>query len=253
MSIDILQYNTTITLKNICKFLQITNYSGKRKNELIYEIDKRLKLIKLQRVIRKFLSRDELCPISCEPIKYPCFAFKSQTKLIYYNLFTLRNFLIKTGDFRDPSTRVEYNDCQLHTIDSIYENLKYTPTDVPEYFSSVYKASKSPRFYERIREKEQELLIFERVLDTLCDEMLKYITENPRNNQFILTTRYLYEYQVHFNRLMSRSRTHAEYVINKNIQNMIQIYNKETNYDYKQRKSCEYIITHLYQFREELS
>ena len=303
---DILNSNTLVTLKKICKFLHIKNYSGLRKNELILAINKYHAIIKLQRWTRKILTKNEQCSISCEPIRYPCFAFKtSNNVLIYYNLEALRAFLIKTGDFRDPNTRTLYTDKQLLDIDSIYKyytslqrdkqnkedsskikrsddiasidsvmstvsvvnsqsdnitkpvkKIKINKTNEnvigDEYFKSVFKASKSTKFYEKLKEKEQEQLIFERILDSICDEIITFINENEKDNFFALNGIYLHDYQTQFRRLINRSKKHAEYVINKHIENINQLTMKERSYNNNQRKSCEYVVIYLYQLREEI-
>jgi hypothetical protein len=249
-------------------------------------------MIKLQRWIRKIFSKEETCPISCEPIRYPCFAFKTPNNvLIYYNLDALRSYLIKTGDFRDPSTRADYTDKQLLDMDNIhkyYNNLHPKMHPKPQikktdnqkqkiklkrpkektgnkmskriniveekgdYFKSVFRASKSKKFYERMKEKEQEQLIFERLLDSICEEIVGLINENTSDNIFILDTMYLYDYRTQFRRLFNRSKTHAEYVINKNIENMNQVCRKEKSYNNNQCQTCEYVVIFLYQLREEL-
>ncbi len=276
--IDVLNFNTLVTLKKICKFLHIKNYSSLRKSELVFVINKYHAVILIQRWIRKILSKEESCPISCEPIRYPCFAFKTPNNvLIYYNLDALRSFLIKTGDFRDPITREEYTDKQLLVMDNIYnykhqkqteqeqKKIKYMKENQclnstnnqlngEDYFKSVFKASKNKKFYERMKEKEQEQLIFERLLDLICDDIITLINDNLFNNFTIntLDSIYLYDYQIQFRRLLNRSKTHAEYVINKNIENLNQVNRKEKSYNNNQCKICEYVVIFLYQLREEL-
>ncbi len=259
---EILNTCTLITLKNLCKLLRIKNYSGLKKNELILTINKHHATIKLQRWIRKILSKNESCPISCESIKYPCFAFKTSNNiLIYYNLYALRSFLIKSGDFRDPSTRSKYNDKQLLEMDNIYNTFKPKPNSTEQlvkkqenkddYFKSVFKASKSKMFYEKMKEKEQELLIFERILDSICDDIVTLINDNVFTLD-TLKSMYLYDYRTQFTRLLNRSKTHAEYIINRNIENLNQVNRKEKSYNNNQCKTCEYVVIYLYQLREEL-
>lgn len=259
MSKDILYSNTITTLKKICKFLHIKNYSSLKKEELILTINKYHSVLKIQKWIRKIFCKNEPCPISCEKIKYPCYPFKSGNVLIYYNLESLRSYLINTGDFRDPNTRIKYTDQQLLQMDEIYKNSKNKESEKEsekdlnkQYFKSVYKASKNTKFYEKLKEKEQEELIFERILDMLCDEMSMYISENNDCNIFRLNAVYLYEYESHFKRLIFRSKKHANYVINKNIDSFNQLYIKEKNYTDNQKKVCEYVILFMYQLREEV-
>ena len=109
---------SVVNLKKICKRLHITNYSIMKKNELRNEIYKYFSIVKIQKSFRKYFSSEEICPISIEPIKYPCFPFKPKgaTKFIYYNLEPLIEYLITTGDFRDPKTREKYSSDTLRTL-----------------------------------------------------------------------------------------------------------------------------------------
>lgn len=274
--LDILNMNNLSTLKKICKFLHIKNYSNLNKKELILIINKYHSIKKIQKWIRKIYSKNENCPISFESIKYPCYSIKVNNNFIYYNLCAIRSYLIKTGDFRDPMTRILYTDKQLLEMDTIYkyynDNCKYSleyndlektinnpskkirkNTDDPEeYFNSVYKASKNTRYYEKIKEKEQELLILERLLDMISGEIMNFISDTENDNLFILNTLYLNDYQIQFNRLLNRSIKHALYVIDKHIENFNQLYNKEKNYQDYQYKLCEHVIVYMYQLKEDL-
>jgi len=252
-----LDSDTLVTLNKMCKFLHIRNYSSLRKSALVSLITRHYATIRLQRWTRRVLSKGESCPISCESIKYPCFAFKTTNNvLIYYNLVELRNFLIKTGDFRDPSTRANYTDEQLLEMDSVYKYYyglhPQTSKTEETGFKSVFKASKSTRFYEKIKEKEQEQLIFERLLDSICDDMIRFVNETNCDNLMMLETMYLYDYRIQFRRLVNRSKTHAEYVVNRNISNVNQVVAKETAFSKNQYNTCEYIVLCMYQLREEV-
>lgn len=258
---DILNFNTLVTLKKICKMLRIKNYSFLRKNELILIINRHHAYIKIQKWVRKILSKGESCSISCEPIKYPCFAFKTPNNiLIYYNLSAIRNFLIKTGDFRDPNTRDNYTDSQLLEMDNIYKYHRtlHPITDISEdnenYFKSVFQASKNKRFYERIKNRELEQLIYERVLDAICEDMVLIINESYINTDTFNTieTMYLYDYKFQFRRLLLRSKTHAKYVIDKNIENFNQLNTCNYGDNFMQHNICDYVIVSLFQIREEL-
>jgi hypothetical protein len=288
MKKDLLNNCTLNILKKICKFLGIKKYSSLKKTELIFLINKHNSILKIQRFMRKKLSEGALCSISCEQIRYPCFSFKSGNKFIYYNLIELRNYLIKTGNFVDPNTRIVYSDKQLLDIDTIYKyylkNLivksnnktkeneakqtqmiesgqqQQQQTIVLENMNirlpnSVYKASKSGRLYRRIRESEQHILIFERVLDRICEDIKQLIDEEHDNYNdllFMINSMYLDEYKLHFERLMYRSKSHAKYVIKKNIDNMQFLCLKEKNYNPEQIKICHDVIFCLYQFGERL-
>jgi hypothetical protein len=251
---DILNNSNVITLKKICRNLHIKKYSALKKSELISLINEHHSILKIQRWTRKVLCKNEPCPISLEPIRYPCFAFKTKNNvLIYYNLHAFKDFLIKTGDFRDPISRTPLTELQLITMDEIdnySKTINKTDENIEKLTKSVYRASKNTKFYERMKEKECELLSLERILDNICQEIKNLIDEN-NSSIFVLNTTYLYDYQIQFRRVITRSRDHAEYVIDKNIKFLYTSLQKETKYTQKQVKTCEYIITWMYQLREE--
>lgn len=255
------------SLKEICKFLSIKNFSKLKKCDLNNIIDKHHAIIKLQRWIRKKLSSGEMCPISLEPIKFPCFAFKTKNNvLIYYNLDSLKKFLIKTGDFRDPMSRTIFSDEQLKKIDEIDKYSKnnkrkkehiennYADKDNEEIKgmpTSVYVASKRTKFYKKIKEKEKEISTLELVLGEICQDMKEYI-ENYRYNDiiFILNTSYLFDYRVQFRRLFIRSKKSAEYTIENNINTLKQNLIEKNNP--MRQDAFEHVIFSLYQLREDM-
>ena len=250
---EILTAATLPNLKKICKFMRIKKYSGLKKNEIVCMITKHLAILKLQKWIRKILSKNEACPISMEPIRYPYFVYKpvGTQKLIYYNLDAIKESLIKSGDFRDPISRDTYSDKDLKIMDTTDKYYHECIRRKPGKITSVYKASKNTKFYTRMKEKECELLTLERIMDGICGDIKEIIDENANNNIFVLNTVYLRDYRIQLRRLLFRSSTHAEYVINKNIDNINAIRNKEFK-KIKQQRTCDYVTHFLYQLREEI-
>lgn len=244
---------TTTTLpelKKICKFMHIKKYTGLKKINIILMINKHLSILKIQRWIRKKLSKNESCPISMDRINYPCFVYKpiGTQKLIYYNLSAIKNFLIKSGDFRDPISRDSYTEENLQTMDII--DKYYHKYEKNYKIVSVCKASKNTKFYLKMKEKECELLTFERILDAICQDIKELIAENPLDN-FMMNAVYLHDYRIQFRRLLLRSLSHAEYVINKNIDNINASRIKEFKMA-KQYETSDNVTHFLYQLREEL-
>lgn len=257
---DVLRSYTLPQLKKVCKFLHLRNYSSARKNEVITLIIKYLTALKIQKWTRRILSRGELCPISCEPIKYPCYPFKTGTNiLIYYNLLDLRSFMIKTGDFRDPSTRKNYTQNDIIEIDRIYEyytKIHNVKKNKKEYFETVYKAWYSGyKFYKKLDENEYQEKILEVILDGLCDSIIKKIHENRSKEERlrVLNTFILPEYEYNFELLMNRSEEHSCYVINKHIGNVFHVYEKETGcIDKNERELYDHVFGFLY-LQEEIA
>jgi hypothetical protein len=116
----------------------------------------------------------------------------------------------------------------MDEMDKYYRSYK-THDDV---YVSVLKASKNKKFYTKKYELECEIITLERVLDLLCQDIIKYLTENDESINNILHTNnidyalnmiYLYNYRIHIERLYIRDTDHAIYSIDKNIGNFLTI------------------------------
>ena len=147
-------------LKKKCKIFKVSNYSKLRKYDLFIIINNHLAILKIQRFIRNKYVGKNICPISMDPVQYPCFAFKPKgsTNFIYYNLICLIDYLLLTGDFRDPKTRQPYNDNVLKSIDKYKDRVGIK-------CKSVYKASRNNRIYKKKREQEDDITVLERCID----------------------------------------------------------------------------------------
>ena len=169
---------SVLQLKKLCKLYKITNYSKLRKRALSNLINYNLSILKLQRFFRSILMEpDAICPISMEPISYPCYPFKPKgsTKFVYYNLEYLIDYLLQTGDFRDPKTREPYRDEILQGID------KYK-SQVGIRAKSVYKASQNRNIYKRKRDHEDDIMVLERCIDEVTSS-IRSIMEGSRQEE----------------------------------------------------------------------
>ncbi len=169
-------------LKNICKKKRIPNISKYNKADLINELKKYYATIKIQRFFRSKNKIEQICPICFETTKNtPYFAFKpsGQSNFIYYNLNCLSDYLISSGDFRDPKTRELYSDNTLQNID---KEVKKHKIKLKYNFKSIYKASKNKKFYKNIKDTEESILIIERCLDDIIVSM-KSIIENKESRR----------------------------------------------------------------------
>lgn len=170
-------------LKTICKFKKYKGYSKLKKNEIVDKLVRNYSAIRIQRFLRGVWN-DEVCPISLEPVCYPCFSFKpkgfiGKVSFIYYNLEPLINYLLSSGDFRDPKTREPYSEKVLKQIDQLAKtnNLKY---------KSVYKASNNGTIYRRNREREEDIIVIERCIDEIVHSM-RIIMETETMNDSTIT------------------------------------------------------------------
>lgn len=221
-------------LKNLCKLKKLTKYSNLKKDALLYLLNSNISSTKIQRFLRKRWIGDNVCLITMEPVVYPCFAFKPKgfvvdtlckhnasqrccgcdknPSFVYYNLDALVQYLIATGDFRDPKTREPYSDNFLKSID------KYK-LKVGLKSKSVYKASTNKKIYKRKKEREEDLIILERCLDEVVSSM-RSLMEIPQPNDpsLSLNSFHFPTYHRYFRNLLYKSHEYARQVLQNTIQ-----------------------------------
>jgi hypothetical protein len=259
-SIDIHNLNrlTVPKLKNLNKLINNKNSDGKRKKkiepikkkeQIIEKICKYVSCLKIQRMIRKKMALEQICPISMDVVIYPCFAFKPKgnNKFIYYNLGSLVNYLLTTGDFRDPKTREEYSDSVIMSIDKevVKNNI---PLQNP--FKSVLKASKNKKYYIKKKDIEDTILVLERCLDDIIGSMRSVLEQQVRRNPMqTLNSLFFMAFRTYFKRLVSVSIESASSLISRTIitiNNTIKD-NEDVNGDTNQIR--DNIIQFLYQIQ----
>lgn len=204
-------------LKLICKLKKQKGYSKLNKKQLIKLIDTYYASIRIQRFIRKAWN-DERCPISLEPIVYPCYAFKpkgftsySGCKFIYYNLEPLVSYLLGSGDFRDPKTREYYSDEKLKCIDKLVK-------DNSLKLKSVYKAKNNKAIYRRNKEREDDIIVIERCIDEIVHSMRNIMeTISPNDHTITLSSFHFPTFHRYFRNLLSKSEEAAKQLLNKTI------------------------------------
>ena len=207
-------------LKLLCKLNGIANYSKLNKLELLNLYNKHLYIIKIQRLLRSMWI-DGLCPISMEPVKFPCFAFRpkgfmidksrSGTSFIYYNLIPLIEYLISSGDFRDPKTREPYTEETLKSIDKQKTKLKLK-------MKSVYKASINKTLYRKKKETEEELTVLERCLDEVVSSIrIALETEQYNDPTLTLNSFHFPTFHRYFRNILYKSKEYAEQVLKNTI------------------------------------
>jgi len=154
-------------LKRLCKSRKLTNYSKLKKKELFNMLNRFISVIKIQRVFRSSLmGKDATCLISMDPVRYPCFPFKPKGSnyYVYYNLEVFIDYLLQTGDFRDPKTREPYTDEFLKGIDT-YKN------KVGIKSKSVYQASQNRTIYKKKKDHEDDIMVLDRCLDEVVSSI----------------------------------------------------------------------------------
>ncbi len=249
---------TITVLKDVCKILHIKNISKSKKSDIVKNVDEKLACLKIQRWFRKIKIGDARCAISLDPIKYPCYAFKPGIgKLNYYNLETLKNYIIESGNFSDPLSRIQFTDKDLKAMDDIdlyHRGYKHSQ----DAYVSVLKASKNKNYYAKKHELECETITFERVLDIISQDIINYLINDYAEDNMLFTTDdvlytlnivYLYNYKINIERLYIRDSAHALYSVSKNIGNFLTIIEQVEN---KKLSLYNNVIQFLDSIKEEL-
>lgn len=213
-------------LKKICKINYVDNFTKinkNNKNEYVQKLSKSINVIKIQRWFRKLYIGKNKCPISFDTIKYPCYAFKTKNGILtYYQLYTLKQYLIDTGNFSDPLTRINFEERQLNDIDIIDKYYRTFKKNNTQYLS-LLSYSKNSKHYEKKKKYQDEILLKERILDLLCQDIIRLLVNqtNVYNIYNSIETIYLNNYRKNIMSLNSKDKDHANYILNKNINNVI--------------------------------
>lgn len=138
-------------LKIICRFQKIPNYSKLKKKELIDLIDCTFAAKKIQSSFRNYFYRNATDCITLEKVNYPCFVFKMKPgNFSFYSYHSIIENIIRTGDTRDPISRIQFSDDDLIRLDNEAKkhNIKYR---------STLKIKKDTNYIDRIRDRESEI------------------------------------------------------------------------------------------------
>ncbi len=206
------------TLKKLCRFRRI-KYTKLKKQEIINLIIKYNATRKIQQFYRKIKINTNVCPISMSSIRYPYYPFrpKGQTIFVYYNLTDIIDYLISTGEFRDPKTRQEYSNDDLKLIETL--RLDHKISD-----KSILVAKKKVKFYKQKKELEDDVLVIERCLDDIISSMRTILENSDRRKHAVHTLNNLLfmSFRVYFRRLVTIDRDSARAVLMRSMDSINQ-------------------------------
>lgn len=205
------------TLKKLCKLRKISGYTKLSKNSLIKTINKHNAAIKIQNFFRKKLIKDNVCPISMNKINYPCWAFKPQNSnfFIYYNLPDIINYLLSSGDFRDPKTREQYTKKNIQELESLRKKFKIK--------GSLEAAKKNS---EKRKNNEDTLLAIERYLDEIV-----YLTRvSIEEHSELIDPIYLITFKFYIKKTFKLSPENANIILDQTLNLISDSTKKSGNY-----------------------
>ena len=108
-------------------------------------------------------------PIMFVPIKRNSFKFlRPNGSAVVFNVESLIDYMLLTGNFHDPETRLEFSDNNLRTIDTL---AKKASLGKP----SVYDAKHNPSLFENYKFQRDALLSLERCAGDIITEILNII------------------------------------------------------------------------------
>ena len=153
-------------LRRMCKTAKIP-YSGLTKPKMFDLFNKHLSVKIIQNSYRNHFYRDAEDPITMEKVNYPCFIFRTKLKLFFYSYDTIIKNIMKTGNCRDPMTRIIYSDEDLNRLDTDVK--RHFPNNV---YKSTLKIKNNPNYAKRISNRENEIMTFDMRLNDLKTSIL---------------------------------------------------------------------------------
>lgn len=139
----------------------------------------------LASVSTKKIKLNNLDPIMMVPIgKKKTFKFsRPNGTIVQFNVDSLVDYLLATGDFHDPETRLPFSESDLQEIDSIARAVGLNK-------ASVFKARKNTANYSDAKFRRDALLALERCAGDVISEMLDIAeTYDPEEAQMELALR----------------------------------------------------------------
>lgn len=112
---------------------------------------------------------NKIDPIMLEPIRANPFKFfRPNGSCVQFNADTLADYMLTTGDFSDPETRIPFSDSDLKTIDLLVKNAGGVK-------KSIFESKKQPNMFAEMKFRRDALLGLERYAGESIAEMLGLI------------------------------------------------------------------------------
>mmetsp|Transcript_69862 Transcript_69862/g.145682 ORF Transcript_69862/g.145682 Transcript_69862/m.145682 type:complete len:295 (-) Transcript_69862:346-1230(-) len=144
-------------------------------------------------------------PIMLVPItKKSCFKFmRPNGSVIRFNINSLVDYLLASGDFSDPETRIPFSDADLTEIDAIAKKNKLQK-------ASVVEAKKNTATYTESKFHRDALLALERCAGEVVTDILEIIEEcDPDEAQMQLIMREFPSFVDYYRQLREADRAYA--------------------------------------------
>jgi hypothetical protein len=166
-------------LKKLCKKHKIKNCQKLKKGEIIITLSRVVASKKIQSAYRTHLYKNAQDHITLDEVKYPCFIYKpdQSSKLYFYSYDSILSYITKTGDTRDPMTRIEYSDETLKRLDKEAKRNGFK-------YKSVYKIKNTQVFRNVDQERQNDIAAYVFRINEIQDILFTGI----ENNFFIMNS-----------------------------------------------------------------
>lgn len=183
------------------------------------------------------------CVISTDPID-PKHSFQHLSS--QYNIHSLHDYIVSSGDTRDPVSRQPYTDEELIEIDRLYsEYIGQTNTDAVD-------VKKKSSVYDKQKDRENTLTTYASELDRITSDMIQLI-ETRQYSHFIMNIK-LDEYKQFFLIFRDENKERALMAITHNIEMMNNLREQSASaYTDRQLEWIGFIWNELYMFKLDYS
>jgi len=162
-------------------------------------------------IVKPFAARD---PILFEPLKKKAeerFLFIRNKSLVFFNVDSLVKYLVTTGDFRDPESRIPFSDSDLRRLDRQRIALHIS---LPLNIITLLSLKNNQKYFEDIRFREQTL----HDLSELCGDVVSNLinvadSQQIPQDQKVVKLSYLFsEYTFNWNQYVEAEKLYVKLV-----------------------------------------
>lgn len=151
-------------LKGIMRRKKFKGYSRMKKTEIVDFLKRYYSSLAIQKFYKNKKSLNKICPISLENVRFPHWSTKTEKGWIMYNLKDLAEYLVSRGDFRDPSTRIYFNDNDIVSMNKLV-----SANRIKLKRNLVRSFRNSATYYKRKRENDEQVdIVQERIRHVIC-------------------------------------------------------------------------------------
>lgn len=204
-------------LKRLCKGEYIKGVSKLRKATIVDILNKHFNVKYIYRCYLKYkgiYGVNNIDPITLEPVKRPWIEINQEGKLYRFCMMSFYEYMIGTGNFKNPFTSQEFSDEELTLID---EQLKRNGTFKQSLLMLRYNVNKQ-HYYETMREEQELATSLDRQIGDIITESCQHIINEPHTSaKHVLSSYFIPNFDSLFNELITMDRGYAKHAMHNYI------------------------------------